>query len=585
MDAVEEVKSRLNIEDVIGEYVTLKRSGRNYKGLSPFSNEKTPSFMVSPEKQIWHDFSSGRGGNVFSFVMEVEGLEFRGALELLARKAGVDLEQFRGASKSGDSGKTKQRLYDLLDQAANFYQVQLTKHDPALRYVRSERGFSKETIIQWRLGYAPNTFDGLTKHLRAKGYTDVEMRKAGVSTERSGTLSDMFRGRIMIPLADSTGRIIGFTARLLQDEPNAPKYINTPQSPVYDKGRHVYGLHLAKEQIRKSTFVVVCEGNLDVISSHQAGVTQVVASAGTAMTEMHLRELKRFTGDIRLCFDADQAGMQATERTIPIASKLEVSLGILVLPSGVKDPDELISKNPEQWQKLLESPRYATDWLIERYASELDITSGQGKRMFTDIMLKNVRLLHDPVEQDHYLSIIADKIGVQSVALREKMQGTKSAKTPAKRIKQDASPPQAVEESRRSVDHFLSLMLMQPRLREQHSDLKADMLTYPDSVILFEFLRDNGDFNGDTKTATALRDIADYVKMLSLVYEELYTGLEFNELRYEATRLKSRVIEEYVKREKLLLGEALASATDAEARKLLTKDKKLNTLLRKSTRK
>lgn len=581
MDAIDEVKSRLNIEDVIGEYVQLKRSGRNFKGLSPFGNEKTPSFMVSPEKQIWHDFSSGRGGNIFSFIMEVEGLDFKAALELLARRAGIELDQYRG----GGSGNTKlkERLYGLLELAVNFYQVQLTKNQEALTYVRTTRGFSKETILAWRLGYSPNNFNGLTKYLLGKGYTADELKKAGVSTQRRGELSDMFRGRIMIPLCDALGRTVGFTARLLIDNPNAPKYINTPQSPLYDKGRHVFGLHLAKERIRKSAFVVVCEGNLDVISSHQVGANQVVATAGTAMTEMHLRELKRFTGDIRLCFDADQAGVAATERTIPIASKLEISLGILSLPSGSKDPDELIRSQPHQWEELLAKPQYAVDWLIERYAQQHDIASGQGKRMFTDVMLKQIRLLYDPVEQDHYLGIIASKIGVQPGALREKMQGTKTVTT-TKRVKDEAKDLEVIAESQRATDHFLSLILMQPRLRDQGDGVKLEMLLHPQSVVLFEYLRTHADFNGDPKTVDDLREIADYVKMLSLVYEELYTGLELNELRNEATRLKSRVIEYYVKREKLGLSEALASASDAEARKLLTKDKKLNSLLRKSTR-
>ncbi len=316
MDAVEEIKSRLSIEDVIGEYVQLKRAGRNWRGLSPFSNERTPSFMVSPEKQIWHDFSSGKGGNMFSFVMEMEGLEFKAALELLARKAGIDIEQYRSSGSSA-RGQEKERLQQALELAAKFYQAHLKQNRAALEYVLKIRGFSKDTILQWQLGYSPSSGTALIDFLRGKKFTDEEIKRAGLSTQRYRGAGDMFRGRLMIPLADQFGKVVGFTARLLADEPDAPKYINTPQTVLYDKSRHVYGLHLAKEAIRKCKYVVLVEGNLDVIASHQAGVRQTVATAGTALTEQHLKALSRFTGDIRLSFDADKAGLAATERGNP----------------------------------------------------------------------------------------------------------------------------------------------------------------------------------------------------------------------------------------------------------------------------
>ena len=270
MDAVDEVKSRLSIEDVIGEYVALKRAGRNWKGLSPFSNERSPSFVVSPEKQIWHDFSSGKGGDMFSFVMEVEGLDFKATLDLLARKAGIDIEQFRSSS-AGQKGPDKNRLHQLLDLSTKFYQVQFSQNRKALEYVFKKRQFTKETALEWRLGYSPNNGSALVDFARGKGFSDEEIKQAGLSSQRYHGVADMFRGRLMIPLQDAQGQVIGFTARLLDDDPEAPKYINTPQTVLYDKSRHVYGLHLAKETIRKTKFVVIAEGNLDVIASHQAG--------------------------------------------------------------------------------------------------------------------------------------------------------------------------------------------------------------------------------------------------------------------------------------------------------------------------
>ena len=234
MDAVSEVKARLSIEDIVSEYVQLKRAGRNYKGLSPFSNEKTPSFIVSPEKQIWHDFSSGRGGDMFTFVQEMEGLDFRGALEMLARKAGVDLEQFQSGSRRGPK-IDKDRLQGALSLAVKFYQAHLVKNTEALEYIRKKRGFSKQTMLDFQLGYSPLDPRALTDFLLKKGYKESELKLTGLTTQRTGRASDMFRGRIMVPLHDSMGNPIGFTARLLAENDNAPKYINTPSTPLYDK--------------------------------------------------------------------------------------------------------------------------------------------------------------------------------------------------------------------------------------------------------------------------------------------------------------------------------------------------------------
>lgn len=587
MDAIEDVKSRLNIEDVIGEYVQLKRAGRNWKGLSPFSEERSPSFMVSPEKQIWHDFSSGKGGNVFSFIMEVEGLDFKEALELLARKAGVDLEQYR-TSRSGVRGKDKERLYEVLELAAKFYQVQLRNNKQALEYVLGKRAFSKETTLEWQLGYSPNSGTALIDFLKGKGFTEAEMKGAGLSAQRFRGVGDMFRGRIMVPLCDPQGRVIGFTARLLQDNPNAPKYINTPQTVLYDKSRHVFGLHLAKESIRKNKFVVVAEGNLDVITSHQANVRQVVATAGTALTEQHLQALGRFTGDIRLSFDADKAGLNATERAIPIASKSKVSLSIISIPSG-KDPDELIRQDPEIWKKIIQSPQYALDWLIARYQNVLDITSAQGKRQFSDIILHVVHGLEDPVEQDHYVGMVAQLLDISTDALRNKLKGEAVAQEaqsrPRKQVKPEAKAQQkktnkTAVELARAQNRLLCLALMQPKLRAIALEpLKPEMLAEEYARKLLEFLQENPDFTGGPTSVEALRPIADYGKILALQYEELYQGLEFIELQNEVARLQVHLIDRYVKMQKQRIAEALQGADDETQMTLLQQARELDTLL------
>lgn len=586
MDAVEEVKSRLNIEDVVGEYVQLKRAGRNWKGLSPFSEERSPSFMVSPEKQIWHDFSSGKGGNVFSFIMEVEGLDFKGALELLARKAGIDLEQYRSRGNP-QRGKDKERLYELLEWTTKFYQVQLRGSKAALDYLK-KRVFTKETILEWRLGYSPNTGTALIDFLRSKGFTEAEMKQAGVSAQRYRGIGDMFRGRIMIPLCDAQGRVIGFTARLLADAPDAPKYINTPQTPLYDKSRHVFGLHLAKESIRKSKFVVVAEGNLDVISSHQAGIRQVVATAGTALTEQHLQILNRFTGDIRLSFDADKAGLNATERALPIASKVHVSLSIISISSG-KDPDELIKQDPELWKQAIQNPQYAVDWLIDRYQNLLDVTSGSGKREFTDVVLQVIRSLEDPVEQDHYVSVVSKLIGVSTEALRSKLsnqQVVAEEEKTRKRLKAVKTPPKAptdkqYQEYERAQGQLLSLALMLPKLRTivlEPFDVSMFLGGQPQQMLTF--LREHPDFVGGAAATPELQPIADYGKILALQFEELYQGLESIELQNEVARLQAFLIDRYVKNQKQQIIHELQDANEQDQMTLLSKAKQLDDLLK-----
>ncbi|HUA13179.1 MAG TPA: DNA primase [Candidatus Sulfotelmatobacter sp.] len=580
MDAVEEVRSRVIIEDVIGEYVPLKRSGRNWKGLSPFTSEKTPSFIVSPEKQIWKDFSSGKGGSVFDFIMEVEGTDFKGALEILARKTGVDLDQYR--SSSGGNSKQKERLYELLDLSAKFYQVQLSKNMDVLNYVSKERRFNKESIVLWRLGYSPNTGDALSSFCKKQGYSESELKNAGLTSQsyRNKT-ADMFRGRLMIPLQDVQGRVIGFTARTLEADTNQPKYINTPQTILYDKSRHVYGLNNAKTAIRKSNFAVLTEGNLDVIASHQAGVSEAVATAGTAITEHQLKALSRFSGDIRLCFDSDKAGLNATERAIPLAAKAKVSLSIINLSSG-KDPDELIRENPKLWQEAITKPQYALDWLIARYTELLDVTSARGKREFSDKMLSVINGLDDPVEKDHYLNVIAKVLNVRVSALSEKF--SKGQVEEPKRIKVIKNINEPMDKNQaeyiKTQDKFLALMLKRTTLREFISgSLTKDMLPSENGKKLYEAISKQKDVSVDK---LKVKNIEDYVKIEVLLYEELYQGLELDELHDEAARLQADLVHKFVKKQKDKIAvDQKQVSSESDRRLLLEKDKELNLLLTK----
>lgn len=581
MDAKEEIRSRLAVEDVIGEYVQLKRAGRNWKGLSPFGAEKTPSFVVSPDKQIWHDFSSGRGGDIFTFVQEMEGVDFKGALEILARRAGIDIEQYRQTDGGRSSATQKERLYEANQLAAKFYQANFAKSQLALNYVLKKRQFSKETALAWQLGYSPNTGTALVDFLKRKGFSEAEIKLAGLSSQRyRGGLQDMFRGRLMIPLADSQGRIVGFTARQLTDDKDAPKYINTPSTPLYDKSRHVFGLHLAKDSIRKTKFAVLAEGNLDVIQSHQAGVRQVVATAGTALTEYHLKALSRLTGDIRLCFDADKAGVAATERAIPVAGKVGVNLQIITIPSG-KDPDELIKQNVAAWRTIIEQPKYAVDWLIDRYEEQLDITTALGKRELSDVVLRTIRQLPDKVEQDHYLGRLADLLEVNKAALISKLQTTPDRNTPLRRRppeQRNKPTDKETSEARRDEEHLLSLALLQPKLRIHLYNLSSDMLGEERARAMFDFLAEHPDFDG--KDPALVQKMGDYGKILSLVYETLYQDVSLPELHSEAARLATRLVSKYVRTQKQAIVAELQDASNKTAEQLLKRARDLDELLR-----
>lgn len=580
MDAVEEIKSRLNIEDVVSEYVQLKRAGRNFKGLSPFTSERTPSFMVSPEKGIWHDFSSGKGGNIFSFVMEMEGLEFKEALELLARKANVDLEQFRGTRGSGNA-KVKERLYEANEMACKFYQVQFSRNSATLEYVFKNRQFSKETALEFQLGYAPNNGSALIDYLKKQGFSEKELTQAGLTARRyRGGIQDMFRGRLMVPLADQQGRIIGFTARLLEDIPDAPKYLNTPQTLLYDKSRHVYGLHLAKDSLRRDGFAVLVEGNLDVIASHQAGVKNVVATAGTALTEQHLKTISRFTGDLRLAFDQDKAGIAATERAIPIASKVGVKLNIISIPEG-KDPDELIKKDSKLWEQAITKSEYALDWLIGQYQQRLDLDKAPDKREFSDVMITVIRQLTDSVEQDHFIRKVAGILSVAQEALTSKLN-----EKPTQRASRKQTMRQPVEidkyalDLKKIQDKIMALGLMRPGLREDLATIKSEFLPEEQAQTLFDYLLQHPAFDGTLKGVSELKKITEYVKIVSLQYEDLYQDQDDVELKLELKRQMNSLIKQYVKTKNAEISFQLEQAGGEYSPEILQQVNQLNALLK-----
>lgn len=557
-DAKEEVRNRLAIEDVIGEYVPLKRAGRSWKGISPFTQERTPSFFVSPEKQIWHDFSSNKGGDIFSFVMEVEGLDFRQTLELLARKANVDLGLYETKSNRSGISDKKKKLTAANDLAATFYQRQLIKDSSAIHYTNIVRGLNKQSVIDFRLGYAPEDGSSLKQFLESKSVDFNVLKDAGLVGQRG---SDLLRGRLVVPLSDNQGQIVGFTGRLLADVKNAPKYLNTPQTLLYDKSRHVFGLYQAKEAIRTNDYAVLVEGNLDVIMSHQVGVKQVVATAGTAMSEYHLKALSRLSKYVRLCFDGDKAGIAATERAIPIAETVGVELSVITLPSDFKDPDELIRKDARLWQEVIDNHQPAVEWIIDQYTERYDITTAAGKRELSTQALTIIRGLKDHVEQEHYLRRVAEVTGSSMKALEDKLDV--SFAKPVQRLKPINIAPTSSHDPEVHQDYLLGLAVLDVSVHDALRHLTPDAVTGTVRQTLLEYILAHRGEKFPSTIAPELKNIETYVKIVIFKAETRYGIVDSSNRLIETANLVRRIKDEQRKQRKALLALELRKAEEA----------------------
>lgn len=522
-DAKEEIRARLPIEDVVSQYIELRRAGRTLKGRSPWGVDKTPSFMVSPEKGIWHDFSANKGGDIFSFIMEVEGITFREALEKLAGQAGVELKKY----DHGDMKltKLKMRAREALELACKYFQVCLAKNKAVCEYVFYKRSLKRTTIVDFRVGYAPKTKNSLVEVLKKRGYSLEEMKEAGLVNRFDG---DLFKGRMMIPFLDAnSGEVIGFTGRII--EAGEPKYLNTPETLLFNKGRFIFGLAQAKEAIRKSNFVVIVEGNMDVISSHQAGVKEAVATSGTAMTENHLKILSRLTPDIRLAYDGDEAGVKAAERAIMLAGKIGISLSVISGYGEAKDPDELIKIDPKLWQKCVEERTPAVDWILKKYETRLNLMTGPGKKEYSDLAMKIIGYIEDPVEKKHYEQVVARKLDVTVEDLRAKKVSAETVrmKPIARREGQD--------ENNEGSEAFAT--------RKKLEDSLQAILVY----------------GGVAGQEVSLEIPEDEVRLeeLSLIFEEKYSKMSEENLLKETLNLNTRYRDELRKQKIRELGEQL----------------------------
>jgi DNA primase len=486
MGVVDEVKQRLDIVDVVGQYVQLQKAGRNYKAVCPFHSERTPSFFVSPERQSWHCFGAcGTGGDIFSFVMKKENLEFGEALRLLAERAGVTLVERRPEEEA-----ERDKLREANEAAARFYHRVLVSSEAghkARRYLE-ERGLDLEAMQGFQLGYSPSGWDGLSQHLREHGHRDEELVAAGLAVEGERGLRDLFRQRIMFPITDMRGRVVGFGGRSLpsEGEEGQPKYLNTSQTAIFDKGSLLYALDKAKDHIRREGLAVIVEGYMDAIAAHQHGFANVVASMGTALGERQVRLLKRFSRDIVLALDADSAGQEATLRAVEYQDILERDIRVVILPAG-RDPDQVIRSDPEAWSALLAGAQPLLDYKFEAVSSALDLSQPRQRSQAVEELLPLLAAIGDGIVQAHYLQRLARLAQVKETALHQMLvrHGRKQS-----RGREAADQREAVAEARPLRDmreeYCLALLLRYPELRADGLALSPDVFWHSENRELLQ---------------------------------------------------------------------------------------------------
>lgn len=415
-DTVQQIKDKLDIIDVISPYVELHKAGKNYKGKSPFTAEKTPSFFVSPDRGMYYCFSTSQGGDMFTFVQSMEGVDFKGALQILAQKAGVEL-----VPEAPEKKTARDRSYAALQEATDFYKNWLSKNSSAQEYLKN-RGVTELTIGKWQIGFAPGPPDHgwrmVKEHLESKGYTKEEILKVGLikSTEGGKEPYDVFRDRVMFPMADSSGKVVAFSGRILSKDSEAPKYVNSPETEFYKKSELLYGYDKAKQGIRNLEFSLIVEGQFDVVMCHQAGYNNTVAVSGTALTPHHVQLLERLSDRVVLALDADKAGIAAMQRAADVMLRKGIDVKVAEMPLG-KDPADIIKEDATEFKKIVGKSVHVIEFLLHvlkgQYKDERTL-----KLKAREEILPFVLLLPNRIDQEHFVGIIAKGIGSSSDAIR-----------------------------------------------------------------------------------------------------------------------------------------------------------------------
>ncbi len=496
---IDEIKSRLDIVEVISGYIKLQKAGANFRAPCPFHSEKSPSFFVSPARQIWHCFGCSSGGNMFDFVMKIEGVEFGDALRTLARKAGVELKR-----QDPKLTTEKQRLGEIAELACKFFEKQLeaSREGKEVMSYLLGRGMKEETIKKWRLGYSPDLWAGLSDFLVGRSYKREEIEKAGLclKSEKSGNYYDRFRGRIMFPIFDFGSQVVGFGGRVFKHESRPDgqkeaKYMNTPNTLIYDKSRILYGLQTAGAEIRKKNFAVLVEGYVDAIMAQQAGFENTVASSGTALTPWQLKILKRHSENLFTAFDMDSAGDTATKRSIGLAQEMGFNIKVVVMPEDM-DPADAVLKDPKIWQDSVEKARTIHDFYFENTFAKFDKNSLEGKKEISKILLPIIKRIPNKIEQSLWVKDLSEGVGVREENVLEELDRIEVANQESyyqgvsdSHNEEIVSSP-LVPETRQGLmeERLVILALKSPKNLEiiQDGDL---VFLYPQTVAIISFLR------------------------------------------------------------------------------------------------
>ena len=516
MDQVKQIRDKIDIVSLISEYLPLKKMGRNFKTPCPFHTEKTPSFVVSPERQIWHCFGCQKGGDAYTFLMEYENLEFPEALRILAKKTGIQIEEYSGI-KSETSSK-KEKIYNLNRKALDFYHYILTSHNAgkkALDYLL-KRGVKKETINTFKLGFAPGNNRALSDYLISKkGYKKEDLLDAGLSTYRNGGIFDFFVNRIIFPLFDHRDNVIGFSGRIL-DSRQVSKYVNTRETLVYHKGEVFFGLNIAKEKIKKENQAIILEGEFDVISCFQEGITNTVAVKGTALTESQVNLISRFTQKVTLCFDSDAAGQDAIKRSLSVLEKKGITATVIAIQNG-KDPDEAIKNDAFAFKKAVKNDIDIYDFLISKALSVFDKKTAIGKKKIGDEILPFIFRIENEIVREHYLKKISKELDTtyESIAKQVEKLNKKDVGNIVSLSPQDKKTRKEILE-----EYLLSLIIQyeNPKLVLEKvakilSDFMLDVLSYQKILSnLFLFFKENENFESN--------------KFLRMLPTELFSGFD-----------------------------------------------------------